>query len=248
MLSLDDDARWTEIAHAYGPAGDVPDLLRALARGEDRDPRPGALDLWDRIWSALCHQGTTYGASYAAVPHVVAIGGARPRAEQVPFWSFVGAVAGSSDAAPLPPELAAGYQRALHAAETAALACLAPGVTEDDALSLLVALAGIRRQRVLMATLEGLIDGELQQECPDCGAELYVTLTALPFIVADQDPATGRPARTTPVGPATAPAPDVHAAATRARKAGLADLADRVAALDGVVLCPACGERFPLLS
>ncbi|WP_340644623.1 hypothetical protein [Phenylobacterium sp.] len=71
MLSLD-DPRWSALPHAYGPATDVPGLLRDLARspgpsGPDSEP-------FFSLWSCLCHQGDVYPASYAAVPHLVQIG------------------------------------------------------------------------------------------------------------------------------------------------------------------------------
>lgn len=67
MLPLD-DPRWTSLDHAYGPAADVPNLLRKLEiHGEDKD------QIWFNLWSELCHQGDVYTASYAAVPHIVGI-------------------------------------------------------------------------------------------------------------------------------------------------------------------------------
>ncbi len=73
MLSLD-DPRWGELRHAYGPAGNVPDLLRALA--SSTAPKSSYKDEpWFTLWSSLCHQGDVYTASYAAVPHIVRIAG-----------------------------------------------------------------------------------------------------------------------------------------------------------------------------
>ena len=67
MLSLESQ-RWAELKHAYGPAGDMPALLRQLEQmpssGNDAEP-------WFTLWSALAHQGDVYPASFAAVPHVV---------------------------------------------------------------------------------------------------------------------------------------------------------------------------------
>jgi hypothetical protein len=40
------------------------------------DPRPQrniSTDPWEPLWSSLCHQDDVYAASYAAVPHIVAI-------------------------------------------------------------------------------------------------------------------------------------------------------------------------------
>lgn len=57
--------------HAYGPATDVPSMLSAAAT----DLRPGhqADSTWFKLWSALCHQGDAYTASYAAVPSLIRI-------------------------------------------------------------------------------------------------------------------------------------------------------------------------------
>ncbi|WP_030271616.1 hypothetical protein [Streptomyces sp. NRRL B-24484] len=55
---------WTSLEHAYGPAGDVPDQLRALC-GEDADGREQALD---DLYGNIFHQGSRYQASASAVP------------------------------------------------------------------------------------------------------------------------------------------------------------------------------------
>ena len=67
MLALDSQ-RWGELRHAYGPAGDIPALLRQLESlpSSENDAGP-----WPTLWSALAHQGDVYSASFAAVPHVI---------------------------------------------------------------------------------------------------------------------------------------------------------------------------------
>ena len=78
MLALD-DPRWNELQHAYGGAGDIPGLLRALEAApgptQEFDDEP-----WFSLWSRLCHQDDACTAAYAAVPHVVriAVGAAGP--------------------------------------------------------------------------------------------------------------------------------------------------------------------------
>lgn len=58
MLGLD-DPRWNELAEAYGPATDIPGVLRALERsGRDAALQPLQEGPWAEIWSCLCHQGT----------------------------------------------------------------------------------------------------------------------------------------------------------------------------------------------
>jgi hypothetical protein len=55
---------WEALRHAYGSAGDVPDLLQELS-GNSEQAREAAID---QLWSSLCHQETVYSASAATVP------------------------------------------------------------------------------------------------------------------------------------------------------------------------------------
>jgi hypothetical protein len=69
MLALN-SPHWSELSHAYGSASDIPDLLISLRKfppdeGQEAEP-------YFSLWSALCHQGDVYTASFAAVPHLVA--------------------------------------------------------------------------------------------------------------------------------------------------------------------------------
>ena len=75
LMSLDSDD-WSQFTHAYGAASDIPNLLARLAEypskvGYDSEP-------FFSLWSALCHQGDTYTAAYAAVPHILKLAEADP--------------------------------------------------------------------------------------------------------------------------------------------------------------------------
>ena len=62
LLDLDDGG-WAQLEHAYGSAADIPALLRQLRSfppGRDYQSEP-----YFSLWSALCHQGEVYTASYA---------------------------------------------------------------------------------------------------------------------------------------------------------------------------------------
>ena len=76
MLALD-DPRWGELSHAYGSATGVcpiPYLLRLLESNPNKVDYSGDVDdPWSLLWGSICHQGTAYSASYAAVPHLVRI-------------------------------------------------------------------------------------------------------------------------------------------------------------------------------
>lgn len=84
MLDLESPA-WAQLQHAYGPAADVPELLRALEEfpADDCKGEP-----WFSIWSALAHQGDVYSASFAAVPHVVRILATDPQRATRSFFQF----------------------------------------------------------------------------------------------------------------------------------------------------------------
>lgn len=114
MLSLDDPL-WLQLSHAYGPASDIPNLLRQLSRSpgqmSDEEAEP-----WHSLWSSLCHQGDVYTASYAAVPHLVQIATDTPGPID---WSFFGLpaaieIARFNQAGPaIPPQLVEPYEKAL---------------------------------------------------------------------------------------------------------------------------------------
>lgn len=67
-MSGSESIDWASLRCAYGTAERVPELLR---RAEAAGPDFG--DEWDDLWSYICHQGTVYSASYAAVPTLTAM-------------------------------------------------------------------------------------------------------------------------------------------------------------------------------
>ncbi len=73
MLDLD-ALRWGELDHAYGSASDTPALLRMLEANPNVQ-KFGEVDseIWRQLYISICHQGTAYSASYAAVPHIMRI-------------------------------------------------------------------------------------------------------------------------------------------------------------------------------
>jgi len=113
MLPLD-DPRWSKIDDAYGPASKIPHLLRDLEKLpaiEDFHAEP-----YHSLWSALCHQGDVYPASYAAVPHLIRIveetgNKFEPSILMLVHSIIVARAEGRSG--PIPDEFAAAYERAL---------------------------------------------------------------------------------------------------------------------------------------
>ncbi|WP_206308056.1 PBS lyase, partial [Streptomyces rhizosphaericola] len=64
MFSGIDEVDWASMEHAYGPADDVPALLRGLA-SDDPAERESALD---GMYGAVHHQGDVYACTLACIP------------------------------------------------------------------------------------------------------------------------------------------------------------------------------------
>ncbi|WNF29568.1 HEAT repeat domain-containing protein [Streptomyces sp. C11-1] len=64
MFSGIDEVDWASMEHAYGPADDVPELLRGLA-SDDPAERETALD---GMYGAVHHQGDVYACTLACIP------------------------------------------------------------------------------------------------------------------------------------------------------------------------------------
>ncbi|MFI8002441.1 PBS lyase [Streptomyces sp. NPDC086010] len=64
MFAGIDEVDWASMEHAYGPADDVPDLLRGLASADPAE-RESALD---GMYGAVHHQGDVYACTLACIP------------------------------------------------------------------------------------------------------------------------------------------------------------------------------------
>ncbi|WP_097876467.1 PBS lyase, partial [Streptomyces sp. ms184] len=64
MFSGIDEVDWASMEHAYGPADDVPELLRGLASADPAE-REAALD---GMYGAVHHQGDVYACTLACIP------------------------------------------------------------------------------------------------------------------------------------------------------------------------------------
>lgn len=66
-----DSPRWNSLRHAYGIATDTPELIRAIWAEVKPNYHDGGA--WFELYSSLVHQHSTYSATYAAVPHLLAL-------------------------------------------------------------------------------------------------------------------------------------------------------------------------------
>jgi hypothetical protein len=158
MLALDSDA-WARLTHAYGRADDIPRLLDDLARNpHERAPRE---EPWFTLWSFLCHQGEAYEASYAAVPHLVAIAAAAAGPIDASFFQLPAAIeiARLTGHAPaLPEDLAAPYRAALRDMHRVAFLHADDPWDRSMALAVATALVASKGDARLAEALQNLDD------------------------------------------------------------------------------------------
>jgi hypothetical protein len=93
-LSGLDEIDWAALEHAYGPAEDIPHILRALATGSAEEAEEALYELWGNIW----HQGSVYPATVPAVPYLARIAASgRSAAPPTGVLQLLGSIAKSSD-------------------------------------------------------------------------------------------------------------------------------------------------------
>ncbi|MGA4941032.1 HEAT repeat domain-containing protein [Streptomyces cinereoruber] len=91
MLTGIEEVDWASLGHAYGPADDVPELLRGLASADPAE-REAALD---GMYGAVHHQGDVYDSTLACIPfllELVADPGVRDRGCIVELLTSIGGI------------------------------------------------------------------------------------------------------------------------------------------------------------
>ena len=114
------DIPWASLRHAYGPAGDVPGILRAILDGDQKTAKEAASELFGNIW----HQGTVYQATAPAVPFLARLAAAGCRTATLA--GLLGCIAESTDESGIEPGSA-------RAAVTAQADLLLPLLAAPDA-------------------------------------------------------------------------------------------------------------------
>jgi len=231
---------WATLTDAYGGAAQTPALIDAANRSDSEFG-----DAWNELWSRLCHQGTVYPASYAAIPLLARAAQNHRPAGYLASLQLAGAILASTDgplsSASVREQYAADIAQ-LHAVATRALKLAA---SDREFIYGLEAVMAFEDGGVWQRHLNHLADGELPLTCPRCSQNLLIDLDADAPTTCIWD----APERSTPVTPTT-PA----AGTTESRLIALATIHDRpgVAAklpyMFGDVTCPTCKAVFPAAS
>ncbi|MFK0167492.1 hypothetical protein ACIQU5_01675 [Streptomyces sp. NPDC090306] len=235
---------WSRLHHAYGTAEDIPSLLDAV--GSDAED-PG----WDGLWSRLCHQGTVYPASYAALPALTGMARRWSAADRRAPLSLGGSIVASTDR-PYGDE----DPQVAYASEISDLARLTeealrdPGLADDptnyvDLLGTLLSFEGVE---VWGEQLGGLNDEEYEVPCPSCSAENFIAFGEYGFFSTTDSmymkaSTTARQVPLRPQAPAALAglAQRLH---SRALADGQPDIARKLTYVFGDALCAECDAVF----
>jgi hypothetical protein len=234
---------WSRLTHAYGTAEDVPGLLGQL--GPDLQTLA-----WGELWSRICHQGTAYSASYAALPALTRKARAWPASGRTGPLILAAAIIASTDRPRGQPDPHVAWPAQL--AELAALteeALRNPGLAGDPVtyVYLLQALLAFEGAGAWGRELVGLNDGEYQVACPRCGAENLIAFgeyghfSTLDGMYMNHADAGRMPLRAADPQALEGLAARLHA---RVLADGHPGLADQLTYVFGTAQCAACGTLF----
>jgi len=162
---------WQALQDVYGSAAGIPALLADAASAAEWDA-----PVWGELWSRLCHQGTVTPASYAALPALTLIAESRVTVPLDPALFLVASIIASVDG---PPEIT--DVRSVHAAQIGSLGPVAERKLDlvharADFLYALQTVAALEDLSVWQRELEGLVNEEVELECPSCKKHIYLEL------------------------------------------------------------------------
>lgn len=231
---------WSQLSHAYGSADDIPVLLDRIA-SEPSDER------WSELWSALCHQGSVYSASFAALPWLAGVAGGDDREQAVRAVHLAGAIMAGAD-----QPHGADDVRVRHAAEVEVLLSAANQYlrTASDTTEYVYLLECVLAFEGVVGWSEhlawGLVSEEYEVSCPGCQASLFIAVGERGFFSTSGDYALSDDVETRPLRPAN-PA-DLDGIGRRLHSIALADghqgVANSMTYVFGDATCPDCETDF----
>ncbi|MFB8354235.1 hypothetical protein [Streptomyces niveus] len=232
---------WTQLSHAYGSAEDIPTLLDQIAS----DPSP---ERWNDLWSALCHQGSVYSASFAALPWLADVAERDDREQAVSALNLAGAIIAGSD-----QPHGAGDVRAHHVTEVKTLLAavnkhLRTSSDRNEYAYLLESMLSFEGVVSWSEDLAcGLVNEEYEVSCPGCQANLFIVIGERGFFSTSGDYALSEDdVETTPLRPANPAAMD--GIGRRLHDIALTDghqeVANAMTYVFGEATCPDCETGF----
>ncbi|ONI70645.1 hypothetical protein ALI144C_49425 [Actinosynnema sp. ALI-1.44] len=159
---------WGQLTHAYGTAEDIPTRLDQVAAEPSAD--------WNDLWSALCHQGTVYPASFAALHRLADIAASGDTKQRAQALALAGAIVGSDDRPSSIGDVHAAYAEDIAALLRLANEHLRTVTAKDEYLYLVQSILAFEGHDVGSDPLGGLANEEYEVECPECTAMSFVVI------------------------------------------------------------------------
>lgn len=214
-----------------------------MATADPRNP------IWEELWSRLCHQGSVYPASYAALPLLLDYAKSLAPEKRLMPLMLVGAIIASRDLVRIDTRPGALIDGVSSQALRLTAACMAAGGQDRiEFIYLLAAACSFKGELFWARSLDCLIDGELPGHCPSCAHELHLVVGEDGFFVTAEEwiGSTNQDAERSPIVPAE-PASQSWPAAWLHRTAlqhDQPDVARSLCHLFGAAECPSCRQPF----
>jgi len=233
---------WNAVEHAYGKASDLADLLHRMTP----DPRS---EVWGELWSRLCHQGTVYPASFAALPHLLEAARQWAPKDRGAVLAIAGSIVARHD-----QSLQFLNVRRLYSSEIESFIGLSEETLAQARLDwaefvfILQAWLGFKDVSVWKIQFDRLVDGEFETLCPNCHTELLVVVGPDKFFAAEQDYIVVTDAKLSPLLPLeiqqlSGTGKILYEMAVTAKQNGVAD---QIRYLFGNAKCPHCDISFSI--
>lgn len=230
---------WAALQDAYGSAEQIPALLeRAASSGTDQD------ELWDELWGRLCHQGTVYSASYAALPELAQLSAQHDPSGYVAALQLAAAIIASSDEPEDPVVVRRRYDHALAELRTPAARNLQHARDDTEFVYGLQALMAFEDGGPWQRNLDHLADGEAPLECPSCSEFLLLNLDNPQPQIASYSDASLAPTAVTPLEPPASTVEGRLLALTRTNDRTA--IAAKLPYLFANATCPNCHASFEI--
>jgi hypothetical protein len=166
---------WRELKHAYGSAEDIPEIISALTP----DPKSPA---WDKLWSRVCHQGTTYSASPAILPFLLSIASKWNTTDRAMPLALAGSIVAA------PQTILHGYEETVEGLRTVALDTVNnSGLSREERVYVMQSVLAFQGDRLWGRVLDRLIDGEFLGLCRGCRKNLYLVIGKHGMFVTSAD-------------------------------------------------------------
>jgi hypothetical protein len=231
---------WASLRDAYGDASPVPDLLHELSTDET-DP------VWHELWSRICHQGTVYSASFAALPHLLKWSQGVAPAQRTMVLTLAAAIIRSQDVSSGLESRAAAVASTCGAFHDLAVETMTqPELEEGDFIHLLQAVLSFRGEQLWGAVFDQLDSGEFSGVCAQCEADLNLVIGEYGFFTTVDEWVNRPNCKRTPIEAAAIDGLSgvpkwLHEQATRCDQQ---QVADWIPYIFGTTTCPSCNSSI----